>query len=415
MTLETDKSAESKKGFGSTLVIVAFIVFLDFLCIGLIFPVLPFLIQELGRVDITRAAEIGGLLIFAYAAMQFVFAPVIGGVSDAVGRRPVLLVTLAILGLSNCIIAITPTLEWLVLARIISGIMGATVVTAYSAVADSVPLAQRGKMFGIISGAGALGYVFGPAIGGLAGEVDTRLPFIIAAGLAFSGAVAGLFLLKETLGKGDRRSFSLARANPLGSLISVRKSPFVLSCLLVTFLIYFAAQSQYSIWTYWGALKFGWTPLLAGSTTAFYGVLLVISQAYFTGKFIARFGDMKTAFWSLAFAVPSYLLIALAPSTPYVMLAIVIGAIPGMTLPALQSMMTARVADDAQGELQGAIASASSLAVIVGPILATQIFAKFSDDAGIFLPSAPFFFSTAVVLTAVALLREILSKKLASS
>lgn len=414
MQLAGDKLTGSIGQFRSTLVIVAFIVFVDFLSIGLMFPVLPFLIQELERVDITRAAEIGGFLIFAYAAMQFLFAPVIGGISDACGRRPVLLVTLTILGFSNWIIAIAPTLEWLVLARMVSGIMGATVATAYSTVADCAPAARRGQMFGLISGAGALGFVFGPAIGGVTGEIDTRLPFIIAAVLAIFGAVAGYFMLKETLAKGERRTFSFARANPLGALISVSKSPFVFCLLLVVFLIYFAAQAQYSIWPYWGALKFGWTPLIAGFTTAFYGILLVISQAYFTGKCIARFGDAKTALWSLAFAIPSYLLIALAPSTPYVVFAIVIGAIPGMALPALQSLMSAKVADDAQGELQGAIASASSLAVIAGPILATQVFARFSDDTGLFLPSAPFFFSTVVVLAAVVLLGAIIRKWSAS-
>jgi DHA1 family tetracycline resistance protein-like MFS transporter len=404
-----DEAEQSRSKFGFTLTILAFIVFVDFLGLGLIFPVLPFLIQDLGQVDVTQAAEIGGFIIFSYAFMQFLFAPVIGGASDALGRRPVLLVTLAVLGLSNCLIAIAPTLDWLIAGRLVSGIVGATAVTAYSAVADCVPLGQRGKMFGVISGAGALGYVFGPAIGGIAGEVDTRLPFIVAAGLAFAGTLAGLFLLKETLPKSDRRRFSLARANPVGSLLRVVKSPPIRGYIAVTFLIYFAAQSQYSIWPYWGAVKFGWSPLLAGLTVAFYGILLAVSQGYFTGKCIARFGDAKTALWSLAFAVPSYLMTAFAPSTSFVLAAIVVGAIPGMTLPALQGIMTAKVPEDAQGELQGAIASTSSISVIAGPIVASQLFAAFSDDRGLFLPSAPFFFSAIVVLAAVLLLATVLA------
>ncbi|MEL7447021.1 MAG: MFS transporter [Pseudomonadota bacterium] len=404
------RSQVDDSSFRPTIAIVAFVVFVDLLGLGLIFPVLPFLIQELAEVDMSRAAEIGGLLTFVYASVQFLFAPTIGGVSDAIGRRPVLLITLAFLSLSYCVMAIAPTLTWFVVARVVSGVMGATVVTAYSAVADRVPVTERGKVFGIVSGAGALGYVFGPAIGGVAGEFDIRLPFIIAAALALAGAITGLFLLKETLADGDKRRFSFVRANPLGSLMSVGKSPFILGCLAVIFLIYFAAQSQYAIWAYWGAVKFGWTPLLAGMTVAFYGVLLAISQAYFTGKCISRFGEAKTALWSLTFAVPSYLLVALAPSTPYVLVAILVGAIPGMALPALQSMMTARAPEDAQGELQGAIASTSSLTIIVGPLVATQIFAVFSDGTGLFLPSAPFFLSALIVLGAVMLLRTVLSK-----
>ncbi len=407
MKLISDNNASKEKS-GATFAIVAFVVFVDMLGIGLIFPVLPFLIQELGGFDMRRAAEVGGLLIFAYAFMQFLFAPIIGGVSDTLGRRPVLLVTLSILGLCYVAMAFASSLVWLAVARTLSGIMGAAVVTANSTIADSVPLAERGKRFGILSGAGALGYVFGPAIGGLAGEFDTRLPFVIAAILAFLGFAIGFFLLRETLPPENRRPFSFKRANPLGSLIRISNSKFVLGCLITTFLIYFGAQSQYSIWPYWGALKFGWTPMLAGLSVAFYGILLAISQAYFTGKSIARFGASKTVFWSLSFAVPSYLLLAWAPSNSFVMMAIIVGVIPGMALPALQSLMTAEVDPNAQGELQGAIASTSSLAVILGPIIATQIFSHFSDGVGYYLPGAPFLFSAFLVLIAVVILRKTL-------
>lgn len=392
------------KGLNNTLGLVAFIVFVDMLGLGLILPVMPRLIGEISHVGIDRSAEIGGFLLFGYATMQFLFAPIIGGLSDRFGRRPVLLTTLAVLGVDYCVMAVAPSLAWLFVGRMISGVMGATWAASNSCIADCVPVERRGAAFGLLGGAGAAGFVLGPAVGGLAGEFGTRLPFAIAAVLALSGATIGYFILKETLPPERQRPFSIGRANPLGSLGQMTKIPFVIGCLSVIFFMQLSSQAQTSIWAYWGAIRFGWSPLTSGLTISFYGVLLGAAQAVLTGKSIARFGAANTARFSLLFGIPCYLLLAFAPSTSVVIMAILVGSITGMTFPSMQSLMTARVSEDAQGELQGAIASTISLTTIIGPIMMTQIFGHFSDRKGLFFPGAPFILSIALISIAITLL-----------
>ncbi len=393
-----------------TLIIVAFIVFVDMLGIGLILPVMPALIRDVSFVRIDRAAEIGGFLLFAYAGMQFVFAPIIGGLSDRFGRRPVLLTTLGALGVDYCLMAAAPSLGWLFIGRMISGVMGATWAAANSCVADSVAVEKRGAAFGTLGGAGAAGFVFGPAIGGLAGEFGTRIPFIIAAVLVLSGVFAGFFLLQETLAPSRRRTFELSRANPVGSIVRMTRKPFVLGCLATAFFMQLSAQAQLSIWAYWGLLRFGWTSLISGLTVSLYGVLLGTAQAVLTGKCIARFGAARTARWSLCFGLPCYLLLAFAPSTPFVIAAILIGSLTGMTFPSLQSLMTARVDHDSQGELQGAIASTISLTSIIGPVVMTQTFAHFSDAHRAFFPGAPYLLSLGLLTVAIGILWTTLTR-----
>ncbi|MDP5102309.1 MAG: MFS transporter [Erythrobacter sp.] len=389
---------------------VAFIVFVDMLGIGLILPVMPRLIGEIADTGLDHAAEIGGLLTFAYAGMQFLFAPIIGGLSDRFGRRPVLLTTLFLLAIDYAIMALAPTLIWLVMGRIVSGIMGASWAAANSCVADCVPAERRGAAFGLLGGAGAAGFVLGPAIGGMAGEWGTRIPFVIAACLALAGTLAGLALLKETLPLNRRRAFTIARANPLGSMVQMAKTPFVAQCLIVAFFMQLAAQAQMSIWAFWGELQFGWTPTISGLTVSLYGVMIGIAQAVLTGKSIARFGASATARYSLLFGVPSYILLALATSTPIVLAAILVGMLTGMTFPAMQSLMTSRVSEDAQGELQGAIASVVSLTSIIGPVLMTQIFGHFADQQGLYFPGAPYLLSIILLTIAIVVLWRTLGR-----
>lgn len=389
---------------------VAFIVFIDMLGIGLILPVMPHLIGEVAHTGIDRSAEIGGLLLFVYAGMQFLFAPVIGGLSDRFGRRPVLLTTLLLLSIDYFIMVLAPSLAWLVAGRMLSGIMGASWAASNSCIADCVEPEDRGAAFGMLGGAGAAGFVLGPAVGGLASVLGTRFPFVIAAGLAFAGAAAGLVFLKETLPAERRRAFELGRANPLGSILQMARTPFVLACLVVIFFMQLSAQAQLSIWAYWGELQFGWSPTTIGLTVSLYGIMLGIAQAVLTGRSIARFGAERTAKYALLFGLPSYFLLALATSTSTVLLAIVLGTVTGMTFPALQGLMTARVSEDAQGELQGAIASTVSLTSIIGPVLMTQIFARFSNHAGSYFPGAPYVFSFALLFVAIVILWRTLAE-----
>jgi MFS transporter, DHA1 family, tetracycline resistance protein len=390
--------------------LVAFIVFIDMMGIGLIMPVMPTLIMGIAKVSVDRAAEIGGLLFFAYAFMQFLFAPVIGGLSDRFGRRPVLLLTLTALGIDYAFMAWAPTLIWLFVGRIIAGVMGATWGAANSCIADIVEPEKRGAVFGMMGGAGAAGFVFGPVIGGLAGTYSDRLPFLIACALSLGGALVGWFILRETLPQDRRRHFDLARANPFGALLQMMKTPLVMGCLLTVFFMQLSAQSNISIWGYYGALQFGWGPLAIGLTVALYGTMIAVTQGLFVGKAIARFGAVATARWSLFFGLPSYLILAFAQTTWHTIAAILIGTVTALTFPAMQELMSKRISEDAQGELQGAIASTVSLTSIIGPIMMTSIFGMFADNQGLYLPGAPFILALLLLAVSIAILWRTLSR-----
>lgn len=387
----------------SILLFVAFIVFIDMMGIGLILPVMPSLITGLTGASIDRAAEIGGWLLFAYAMMQFLFAPVIGGLSDRFGRRPVLLTTLFLLGLDYAIMAWAPDLIWLFVGRIISGIMGASWAAANSCVADVAKPEERGKFFGILGGAGAFGFVVGPGLGGILGEYGDRLPFIAASILALVGTAVGIFILKETLPQEKRRSFSIARANPMGSIMQMSKTPLVIGFLSTIFVLQLAAQAQIAVWAYWLIERFDWSKLQIGLSVALFGILLALVQGVLTGPVIARFGERRTAFISLTFGIPAYICFAFAPSSGFVYIGIVIGAASGFAFPAMQQMMSTRIDEDAQGELQGAIASMISLTSIFGPVMMTAIFGAYADKQGYYFPGAPFVVGTALMAVSIGI------------
>jgi MFS transporter, DHA1 family, tetracycline resistance protein len=374
----------------ATLFLVALIVFIDMLGIGLIIPVLPGLLEEVTGLGLDETAQIGGWLLFAYASMQFLFAPIIGGLSDRYGRRPVLLFTLLMLGIDYIIMALAPTLFWLFLGRVLSGIMGASWAAANSCIADVAGPENRGKHFGMLGAAGAAGFVVGPGLGGLLGTIDVRFPFVAAAILAISGAVAGYFLLKETLPKDRRRTFSFARANPLGTLVQMTRIPVVVGFLAVIFFSQLGAQSHQSVWAYHTELVFGWDELQIGLSVALFGIMLVIVQGGLTGKLIERIGAERTVMLGFAISLPANLLFAFAPAGYFMIIGIIIGASGGLTFPAMQQMMSARISEDAQGELQGAIASTMSITSIIGPLIMTGTFAAFADDEGLFFPGAPY-------------------------
>lgn len=387
----------------SVLLFVAFIVFIDMMGIGLILPVMPALIKGISGASIDRAAEIGGWLLFAYAIMQFLFAPIIGGLSDRFGRRPVLLTTLFLLGLDYAIMAWAPDLIWLFIGRIISGIMGASWAAANSCVADVAPRDERGKYFGILGGAGAMGFVVGPAIGGLLGEFGERLPFIAATVLAIVGTGVGFVILKETLPQQKRRVFSITRANPMGSIVQMSKTPLVLGFLMTLFILQLAAQAQLAVWAYWLIERFDWSVFQIGISIALYGVLLAVVQGGLTGPVIAWLGERKTALFGLFFGIPAYLIFVFAPHDGFVYLGIVVGAASGFAFPAMQQMMSSRISEDAQGELQGSIASTISLTSIIGPVVMTSIFGAYADAEGLYFPGAPFLVGAVLMIFAISI------------
>lgn len=387
----------------ATLFIVAMIVFIDMVGIGLIIPVLPGLLEEVTGLGLDETARIGGWLLFAYASMQFVFAPIIGGLSDRFGRRPVLLFTLFMLGIDYAIMAWAPTLFWLFVGRILSGIMGASWAAANSCIADVAGPDDRGKYFGIMGAAGAAGFVIGPGIGGLLGDIDVRLPFIVACVLAIGGSIAGYWLLKETLPKERRRTFSIQRANPFGTLIQISKVPVVVGFLAVIFFSQLGAQSHQTVWAYHTKLVFDWSGTQIGLSVALFGIMLMIVQGGLTGKVIERIGPGRTVMLGFALSLPANLLFAFAPAGYFMIIGIIIGAIGGLTFPAMQQMMSSRIPENAQGELQGAIASTISITSIIGPIIMTGTFALYADEEGLFLPGAPYLLAFLCGVTAMTI------------
>jgi MFS transporter, DHA1 family, tetracycline resistance protein len=258
-------------------------------------------------------------------------------------------------------------------------------------------------MFGLLGGVGAMGFVIGPALGGILGEYDARLPFMVAAVLALLGTAAGIFILKETLPQEKRRAFSMARANPLGNVIQMSKTPLVLGFILTIFTLQLAVQAQFLVWAFWLIERFGWSIQQIGWSVAVYGVLLVLVQGGLTGPIIKKFGESKTAIFGMLFGIPAYLLFAFALDGTFVYIGIVIGALSGFAFPAMQQMMSARIDEDAQGELQGAIASTVSLTSVIGPIIMTTTFGMFADKQGIYFPGAPFLLGALLMLVALAI------------
>jgi MFS transporter, DHA1 family, tetracycline resistance protein len=385
----------------SILLFVAFIVFIDMMGIGLILPVMPSLIESVTGASIDRAAEIGGWLLFAYAVMQFLFAPIIGGLSDRFGRRPVLLTTLFLLGIDYAIMAWAPNLTWLFIGRIISGIMGASWAAANSCVADVAKPKDRGKFFGILGGAGASGFVLGPALGGILGEYGDRLPFIAASILALIGTAVGILILKETLPSEKRRRFTIARANPLGTIVQMAKTPLVFGFLMTIFVMQLASQAQIAVWAFWLIERFDWSVFQIGLSVAMFGILLAMVQGGLAGFTITKIGERRSAYFGLMFAVPAYLCFAFAPNDWFVYVGLLIGAGSGVTFPAMQQMMSNRINEDAQGELQGAVASTISMTSIFGPVMMTSVFGAFADKQGFYFPGAPFVLGAGLFLVAI--------------
>lgn len=385
--MKPPKKSNSKQ---SSLMLVAFIVFIDMSGLGLIIPVLPSLIQGLDGGSVAEAAEIGGWLLFCYAIMQFLFAPIIGGLSDQFGRRPVLLTTLFLLGLDYALMAWAPTLVWLFVGRIIAGVMGASWTAANSCVADVASTKDKAKYFGLLGGAGAAGFVMGPAIGGLLGQFGDRLPFIVASIIALAGVFVGYFYLEETLPSTNRRRFSIYRANPFGSLVQIAQTPVALGFLSVMFFLQLAGQTQIAVWAYYLIERFSWTELQIGLAVTLYGISLSFMQGVMTGPVAARIGNARTGFLSILFGFPAYLVVAFAPNGWFIVFGIIYGSIAGLAFPAMQAMMSSEISQDAQGELQGAIASAIGLTSIIGPVLMTITFRYFSDATGLYFPGAPF-------------------------
>lgn len=382
-------------------------VLIDTIGLGIIIPVLPRLIMTLSNVGLSEAARLSGWLMVSYSVMQFGFGPVLGGLSDRFGRRPILLASLFAFGLDYLAMGFAPTLTWLFVGRIVAGITGASFNSAYAYIADVTPPERRTANFGLIGFAFGIGFIVGPALGGLLAGYGTRAPFFVAAGLALTNVLYGYFILPESLAVEDRRPFDWRRANVVGSLTRLRRlRPAVLILALATFAWSFAQMSLQSTWNYYTLARFGWSVKQVGWSLAAVGVSAIVAQAGLTRLLVPRFGERRLVAWGAVSGIAGYIVYASASDGWMMYAGIAVATLSGLVYPALQSLMSAEVGRDEQGELQGAVASLVSLAAIFGPLVMTQAFAFFTSPAApLHLPGAAFVLA-ALLATATLVLFE---------
>ncbi|SFP69572.1 TCR/Tet family MFS transporter [Parafilimonas terrae] len=384
---------------------------------GLIIPVLPELIAELKHITINEASAYGGLLLSTYAITQFLFSPVIGNLSDRYGRRPVLLSSLLGFGIDYIILALAPTFGWLFLGRVIAGITGASFTTGSAYIADVSTPETRAKNFGLIGAAFGLGFIIGPALGGLLSGWGIRAPFFAAAALCLLNTLYGYFVLPESLSKENRRAFNWKKANPFGSLQFLRKTPAISGLAFGFFLIYMAAQAVQGNWSFFTMYRFNWTPGLVGVSLAVVGVLVGAVQVGLTRVLNPKIGDAKSIYLGLILYTVGLVLFAFATSTWMMFAFLVPYCLGGVAGPALQSTLAGHVAPNQQGELQGALTGLMSLTTVLGPLLMNNLFTFFTSSKAPFLfPGVSFLLGAVFMLFSLIIIWFVLNreKKLAA-
>lgn len=391
-------------------------VLIDVIGFGIIIPVMPGLIADLKHVDISTAAKYGSYLTVAYAVTQFVFAPILGNISDKYGRRPVLLFSLFGFGVDYIFLALSPTYGWFFAGRIIAGITGSSFTTAAAYIADVSDASNRAKNFGMLGAAFGLGFIIGPLLGGMLGEIGQRIPFYAAAALALINWAYGFFVLPESLKKENRRDFNWKRANPVGSILHLKKYPSVTYLMVSVLLLYIAAHAIMSNWNYYTIHRFEWNKRMVGISLAVVGVLVALVQAGLTRVINPRIGSEKSLYYGLILYSSGMLLFGLATQSWMMFVFLVPYCLGGIAQPALQAVMAGKVPPNAQGELQGAITSIMSLAAIIGPFVMNNLFFYFTHaEAPVYLPGAPFFLGSILMAISAVIAFKILHKKKASS
>lgn len=364
----------------ASLLFIFITLLVDVIGFGIIIPVTPDLIKELHHSDYSEASRIGGLLLFAFAIMQFIFSPILGNLSDRFGRRPVLLFSLFGFGCDYLIMAMAPSLRWLFVGRLLSGITGASFSTAAAYIADITPPEKRAQNFGMIGAAFGMGFIIGPALGGLLGALGTRVPFYGAAVLSFLNWLYGYFIVPESLLKESRRKFDWKKANPLLTLTQFKKYHIDLKLILALVCIYIAVHSVQSNWNFFTMGTFGWSEKMVGYSLALVGLLVGLVQGVLIRFTIPKLGQKKSLFVGLSFYTLGLLLFAIA-SEGWMMFAFLVPyCLGGITMPAMQSIISSRVPANEQGNLQGSLNSLMSLTSIIGPLLMTNTYATFTGE-----------------------------------
>ena len=409
MTFASESS--TKPARRAALAFIFITIVLDMLAVGMIVPVLPKLVESFLGGNTAKAARMYGVFGTVWALMQFVFAPVLGTMSDRFGRRPIVLLSNFGLGLDYILMALAPTLSWLFVGRVISGITAASVPAASAYIADVTPEEKRAKAFGMLGAAFGLGFIVGPAVGGLLGHISPRLPFWVAAALSLINAMYGLFVLPESLGREKRAPFSWARANPVGSLKLLRSHHELFGLAGVTFLSALAHDSLPSTFVLYADYRYGWTSRTIGLALATVGICYGVVQGALVGRIVGHFGERMALFVGLLFGAIGFAIYGFATDGWIFWLGIPLMSIWGISGPAAQGIMCRRVSPSEQGQLQGAISSLRGISGMFGPGLFTMTFATFIGSLrGWHLSGSPFLLSSillvAAMVTVASLRRE---------
>ncbi|HEY8540165.1 MAG TPA: TCR/Tet family MFS transporter [Steroidobacteraceae bacterium] len=394
------------RGIGRNPLIFIFVTrLIDAMGFGIVMPVLPQLLLHIGEPDIAAATRTGGFLLATYAVFQFFFGPVIGNLSDRFGRRPIILASLFAFGVDYLLMGFAPTVAWLFLGRAVAGIAGAVYVPANAFVADVTPVERRAHAFGLVSSAFGLGFILGPGIGGLLGGLGPRAPFFVAAALAGINFLFGMFVLPESLPPDRRRAFSWRKANPLGALGELQRHPGVLLYAFAAFVFLIANTVYPSTWAFFMTAKFDWSTEMIGLSLVATGIAMAGAQAFVTGRLSKRIGEHNAAV--LGFATASAIAVAYAFVTHawLVFVYTFVGALQAISYPALNALLSQRMPSNAQGELQGAMASLASIANVVGPFVMAQAMAAFTAaTAPVYFPGAAFLLAAALNMVGLGLL-----------
>jgi MFS transporter, DHA1 family, tetracycline resistance protein len=395
----------------ATLAFIFITVLLDMLALGVTVPIQPALFQSFIG-DTARTAELYGLSVTVWALMQFLFSPVQGALSDRFGRRPVILASNFGLGCDYILLALAPSVGWLFVGRAISGMTAASFSTAGAYIADVTPPEKRAASYGLMGAAFGIGFVLGPAVGGLLGAIDLRLPFWVAAGLSLANAMYGVFVLPESLSTDKRAKFSWKAANPIGALTLLGSHPGLLGLAAVAFLQNIAHDVNPSVYVLYTSYRYQWGTTMLGLSLAVVGIASMIVQAGLIKPIVAKLGERRTLLAGLACGTLGFASQGWAPSGIWFLGAIPLGALWGMAMPALQGLATQRVGADQQGQLQGALSSVMGIAILIGPGLFTQVFAASIDPARTWnLPGAPFWLAAALLGSAMLLATRIIKHR----
>lgn len=391
----------SERGRGNATAFIVATILIDAIGFGIIIPVLPRLVMEVGHLDLADATRMGGWIATAYALMQFLCGPLAGNLGDRFGRRPVLLLALAGLGIDYMVMGFAPTLAWLFAGRLIAGVFGASFSPATAALADITAPQDRARRFGLVGAAFGLGFMIGPALGGLLAGVDHHMPFYAAAILCGINFLFGLVFFPETLPPERRRPFSLARANPVGALLAARRLKGVLGLAGILLLWNVASMVYPATWAYFAIAQYGWSNQMIGISLAMAGVSMLIVQGAVLGRVVRRLRERKAAMIGSAVAAAGYLGYALVPHAWFGLAVIMITALQALVQPSVTALMSQRAPADAQGEMQGFIGSLNAIGAIAAPLLLNPALAYFtSPHAPVHFPGAAFVIASAFAFAA---------------